>query len=157
MPIIVQPILETDGEEWARVYYQAFKSVVGYLFISEPSEESYKQMAISNISTLKDSGTHVFKAVDTDTNRIAGIAQWQIFKEPPSEDYLNSSIAELSETPEVDGEKRRALLEGITKSRNEIMSLEPCVLLRIFMVHPDYQRRGVGTQLLQWGIEQMDQ
>jgi len=157
MTIVIQPISEADGEEWARLYYTAFKNVLGYLFLSEPSDESYKQMGVGNISTLKEPGTHIFKAVDTATNKIIGLTQWQIFMEPPSPEILKTMCTELSEGPEVDSVRRSALLVDIMKSRREIMSMEPCLLLRLMMVHPDYQRKGIGTSLMQWGIEQMDQ
>jgi GNAT superfamily N-acetyltransferase len=156
MAFIVQPVTEVDGEEWARLYYQAFKPVLSYLWLGEPSEESYKQMGVGNISSLKEPGTYAFKAIDTTNNKIVGIAQWQVFVEPPPEEILQSMFSEVSESPEVDSEKRFGLLKDVIKSRREIMSLEPCVLLRLMMVRPEYQRRGVGHILLQWGIDQQE-
>jgi GNAT superfamily N-acetyltransferase len=156
MSFVVQPLTEKDGEEWARLYYQAFKTVLSYLWLSEPSDESYKEMAIGNIMSLEEPDTYVFKAIDTTENKIVGIAQWQIFTEPPSEKVLQSMFTEVSESSEVDSEKRKGLLDDVVQVRREIMSLEPCVLLRLMMVLPEYQRKGIGHQLMQWGIEQQE-
>jgi GNAT superfamily N-acetyltransferase len=156
MSFIIEPITETDVEEWARLYYAAFKTVLGYLFIAEPTDESYKKWGVENLKTIQRPDTYAFKSVDSKTGQIVGIASWEIFRKPPTEETLNSMLTEVSESVEVDSKRRQGLLKDVVLSRKEIMSQEPSILLRILMVRPEYQRRGIGTSLMQWGLEQID-
>lgn len=157
MSFVIEPITESDGEEWARVYYAAFKTVLGYLFVAEPTDESYKKWGVDNIKTIQGPDTYAFKSVDTSTGQIVGIASWEIFREPPSEEVLGAMLTEVGESAEVDSKRREGLLKDVVLSRKEIMSKEPSILLRILMVRPEYQRRGIGKSLMQWGLQQIDE
>jgi hypothetical protein len=157
MPFTVQPVTESDGEEWTRIYYFAFQSTLAYLWRGEPTDDGWARMAGEHIPTLKEPDVHTFKAVDTISNKMVGVAQWQIFKQTPSQETLDSMFVETSPPPEINHEARTALLKDIAKARTNFMPLGPCILLRMLIVSPDYQRKGAGNLLMQWGVEQMNQ
>lgn len=104
-----------------------------------------------------DPNIHYIKAVDTDTGAIAGFARWLILKDhipnpPPNDhgpywesaedaDYFNQLLTSFM--------AQRA--EYIQKTGGNVVSLDICA------VDPAYQRRGVGNQLVEWGVKKADE
>jgi hypothetical protein len=158
MSFIIQPVVESDGVEWARIFYYAFQSTLGYLWYGEPTDEGFVQMSVEHTATLKEPDTFTFKAVDRSSNEMIGTAQWQIFRKAPSKEEVDAMFSDTgTPPPQVNHEARTALLEDVALSRKELMTSEPCVLLRVLIVSPKYQRKGAGTLLMQWGLEKMDE
>ncbi|KAL8947502.1 MAG: hypothetical protein Q9222_006221 [Ikaeria aurantiellina] len=102
-----------------------------------------------------DSTSHWIKVIDTETDKVIGGAQWNMYPENP---YVNGM-----ETPEPywwpEGEGRAYVsmaLEQWYAPRRERMR-RPHVLLNICFVHPDFRRRGAGSLLVDWGINKADE
>ncbi|KAJ5713393.1 uncharacterized protein N7483_010574 [Penicillium malachiteum] len=38
----------------------------------------------------------------------------------------------------------------------ELMTEDKYVVLQAMVVHPDYQRQGIGAELIQWGVDRAD-
>ncbi|KAI1337251.1 hypothetical protein F5Y15DRAFT_418017 [Xylariaceae sp. FL0016] len=94
------------------------------------------------------------KVVDTETGEIAGAALWNIHKENP---FAEENQMEVSWFPD-DGSRRfvEEFLEIYEKPRANV-GRRPQVYLFILFTHPNYRRRGVAQQLLNWGMNKADE
>lgn len=109
-----------------------------------------------------------FKAVDTETGRIVGVSRWSIqlydtrlersLKEEvdarlqPEIPELRRDVARQFYTMLHQG-KRQAL--GIRDDGN-IASIRQHIELQTLYTHPSYQRRGIASALLVWGVDEAD-
>jgi len=140
-----------------KIHYLAFQPSLAILWHREPSEESFKLLAERRSSALKDKGSYVFKAVDTDAdNKIIGVANWHVHPEQRDSEELKKNFGQTLAIPEVNAEARKAFMENINQSRAEIMGGAPVVMLGTLTIRPEYQRKGVGTLLMKYGIEEAD-
>ncbi|KAI1826380.1 hypothetical protein F4861DRAFT_105195 [Xylaria intraflava] len=94
------------------------------------------------------------KVVDTNTGRIAGGALWNVCENNP---FAEEHKMDVTWFPD-DGSRRfvEKYLEifGTARAR---LGQRPQVYLFILFTHPDYRRRGVGQQFLNWGMNKADQ
>ncbi|GAB7357757.1 hypothetical protein MBLNU459_g0407t2 [Dothideomycetes sp. NU459] len=112
------------------------------------------------------------KAIDPETNRIVGFCRW-LLPESHAKKNSDESLAwpeaiVPAVSPEEEAEFKRladtavfdpntetdALLPPIQQARSEILARKPYLRLEYLAVHPDNQSKGVGTALVQSGIEQ---
>jgi GNAT superfamily N-acetyltransferase len=99
----------------------------------------------------------MFKAVDTEAdNRIVGATIWQIYTKERSLDEIKDDAVPLMRIPEINQEVREAFMAGINQARFENMGTAPVVMLGTLVVDPDYQRRGIGSKLMEWGVQEAD-
>ncbi|KAI3392442.1 hypothetical protein diail_5686 [Diaporthe ilicicola] len=111
-----------------------------------------------------------FKAVDPETGRFMGYARWKL---PPGyqENEDGSAVWPEGQTPDVTPEERAKIEEvadaadweldhegdhldaPITRRKIEYLARKDYLVLDFFAVYPDNQRKGVGTALLEYGIE----
>jgi GNAT superfamily N-acetyltransferase len=158
MPLEVHPLTEADVLEWTRIHYEAFKPTsVGCLWLRKPSDESFRERAAARASILSDPHARVFKCVDTDLDsKIISVAQWSVFdKERPWEE-VERGMQPRPSFPEDNAPARLEFMEGINKSRREIVGTKPHVILEGLITHPDHHRRGAGSKLLKWGVDESD-
>ncbi|RWA11667.1 hypothetical protein EKO27_g3424 [Xylaria grammica] len=90
------------------------------------------------------------KIVDTETGRIAGGALWHIHEENP---FASPQPATVTWFPA--GGSRTFVekaLENHVRPRSKAAQ-QPHIYLFIIFTHPDYRRRSIGQQLIDWGIK----
>jgi GNAT superfamily N-acetyltransferase len=157
MPIIVKPLERADCEEWMEIHYRAFQPTLSILWHREPSKESFRILAERRSSALTEPGSHVFKAVDTDAdNKIIGVANWHVHPEQRDPEELKKSLGQPFAIPEVNIAAREVFMGNINQSRVDIMGPAPVVMLGTLTIRPEYQRKGVGSLLMKFGIEEAD-
>ncbi|KAK8128866.1 hypothetical protein PG984_009974 [Apiospora sp. TS-2023a] len=112
----------------------------------------------------EDSTMHWQKVVDTETGRIAGGALWNIHTENPFDDP-SSHQPEVTWFPD-DGARRfvEQALEIYNRPKQRAAAkphlykrAEYILDLFIIFTHPDYRRRGVGQQIMDWGMKLADE
>jgi GNAT superfamily N-acetyltransferase len=159
MPLRVRPLTEADTQAWAELYYPAFsKSDLGCLWIREPSVKSIRQLANVLKETLTKPDAHVFKCVDTDLHdKLIAVAKWSVYEEPRAMEQIEKTFVVRPTSVEENRKARIEFMSGIFKSRREIMGERPHVILDSLICHPDFQRRGAGRQLVQWGLDRADE
>jgi GNAT superfamily N-acetyltransferase len=157
MPFIVAPVEEKDGVEWCQIHYDAFHPLLGFLWKSVPTEQSVKNMAKQRVATLSDPNTEVMKVVDTESGKIAGIAIWKIYPEERTLEDLEKSALEGPYQPDVYVEARKAFMKNIYDTRINVLGTQPCVVLGALVVRPEFQRRGVGHLLMDYGTKRADE
>jgi ribosomal protein S18 acetylase RimI-like enzyme len=156
MPFQISPVEEGDCLDWASVHYLSFSSSPSGLYIREPCQETYEKKARDFKNVLKSPSERVFKAVDVKLNKMVGIAHWTIHDKERTDDEIDAEFGLPEPIPEEILEFRKAYTEATWKTRRGLMGCKPYVYLGMLMVIPEYQRLGLGTMLMQWGVDQAD-
>lgn len=156
MPFEIFSLTRDDLLDWVHLLYLAFNPLLPSLYTSPPSEESFARLARDRLKTLELPLASIFKAVETDTNKIIGVAYWKIYPSERTMEEVESEFILPDPQPETRVEVRDGKWAGFWASRREVMGGTPHVLLESLAVLPEYQRRRVGTTLVQWGLDQAD-
>ncbi|RFU24680.1 hypothetical protein B7463_g11657, partial [Scytalidium lignicola] len=109
-----------------------------------------------------------FKAVNDETGKVVGFASWSI----PAGKAVPAELEEKEDggsgggnLPEIPGMNMALWVEKISGPRDppslalsdpEASNTAEDIGLSFFFVHPDYHRQGIGSLLLEWGIEEAD-
>ncbi|KAI0472262.1 acyl-CoA N-acyltransferase [Xylaria cf. heliscus] len=161
MPLELQEIdTEVDFPALARCLFESYEDPPQKFFHiffpingtgHEPREEAIKEAA----ERLKSWHTHDptscwKKVVDTTSGKIAGGALWNIYEENP---FANPHPSTVTWFPP-GGSRAFAekAIENHARPRSKAAQL-PHVYLFIIFTHPDYRRKGVGQQFINWGIK----
>ncbi|TVY40860.1 hypothetical protein LOCC1_G005186 [Lachnellula occidentalis] len=104
----------------------------------------------------QDPASYWQKVVDTKTGRVAGGAMWKIYRENP---FQSPSPDEDEVTWFPNGGSRtfvECALEEYSIPRARVAQ-KPHVYLFVLFTHPEYRRKGVGQQFMDWGMKKADQ
>ncbi|KAI1264050.1 acyl-CoA N-acyltransferase [Xylariaceae sp. FL1019] len=165
MPLELQEIdVKKDFPTLAKCLYESYEEPLQRFFHvwfpifgsdqkarQDSLDEAAKRLAAWH---AEDPTSHWRKVIDTDTGEIAGASLWNIHHENP---FAQPHDMEVTWFPN-NGARRFA--EQMIELHNEPRSLlgqRPQVYLFIIFTHPDYRRRGVGQQLMSWGMKQADE
>ncbi|KAI0531705.1 acyl-CoA N-acyltransferase [Xylaria digitata] len=101
-----------------------------------------------------DPSSYWQKVVDEETGKIAGGALWNIHEKNPFENPTPSAPTWFPD----DGSRRfvEKALENHSRPRSQVAQ-KPHLYLFIIFTHPDYRRKGVGQQFMDWGIKKADE
>ncbi|CAG8961277.1 hypothetical protein HYFRA_00013556 [Hymenoscyphus fraxineus] len=98
--------------------------------------------------------SHWIVVVNSVTDEFVGAVQWLIFTESP----FTAGIPVFEATWWPEGEGRELASQNINQThapRVQWMN-RPHLAVNQTSVHPNHRSRGVGTRLMQWGIDQAD-
>ncbi|TGJ78981.1 hypothetical protein E0Z10_g9780 [Xylaria hypoxylon] len=100
-----------------------------------------------------DPSSYWQKVVDEETGKIAGGALWNIHEQNP---FANPTPTEPTWFPD-DGSRRfvEKALQNHGRPRSQVAQ-KPHLYLFIIFTHPDYRRKGVGQQFMDWGLKKAD-
>ncbi|GMG09096.1 unnamed protein product [Aspergillus oryzae] len=131
--IIILPASPEDAPTLTRIHGDAFQnSTLLDLMFGPPTEENLKGFTAQLAELIANDKTARFtKAVDNDTNKIVGWSWWNIF--PDHKSRLEGS-------------------EAFAKDHTD--PPESAIILRVLVVLPEYQRKGVGAKLMTKGLEE---
>ncbi|KAK5173457.1 uncharacterized protein LTR77_002138 [Saxophila tyrrhenica] len=97
---------------------------------------------------------------DNSNRKMVGLSWWKVFPKQRTQADLDAEAKESKERG-MPPDANHALLEefrgNIMDYKKEILGTQPYVLLSILAVVPEYQRKGVGSILLDWGSKQADE
>lgn len=159
MAIEILPLTESDTLAFVKLHFAAFAPIfIPTLFNSPPSEASYLRLAAQRIKAHSKPTAHIFKAVDTTTDSMVGAAVWYVYPEGRSVDDMNSlPFGDASSyVPEQNADAWIALQRRFAEVYSERVGTMPCVDLSVLVVRPEWQGKGVGTMLMEWGIAEAD-
>ncbi|KAF9885571.1 hypothetical protein FE257_012777 [Aspergillus nanangensis] len=98
---------------------------------------------------------HTFKCVDTETGRIAGMATWQVYwRERTAEERIKPWIGWLEGAQR---QRAEGFLGQLWEKREKWIGEKKHIYCHTVAVHPEYQGRGVGKHLVQWGLDTAEQ
>ncbi|EAT78237.1 hypothetical protein HBH56_231020 [Parastagonospora nodorum] len=157
MGFVVLPALVPDISAVYDVYFAAFKdnAVSKALFPSATASdmtnpESEFRKAHTGHTTQywpTDSTQYTLKCVDSETGEIVGMALWEI--------YLTTSKWRRGKISWLSGEEREraeALISPLWNAREKLWLDQKYIYCHAIAVHPDYQRKGIGKLLMEFGI-----
>ncbi|KAI0203192.1 acyl-CoA N-acyltransferase [Astrocystis sublimbata] len=156
MPLVVLPAQICDIEAVYDVYFKAFEHqpVLRFLFPRGVDRKAHTEQVTHMWSA--DPNGYPIKCVDTDTGAIVGMACWDIFWKPGDVNAWQHPGGAVW----LDGEDRETadkILVPIWDVHKELFGYHKHIYLPTIAVHPDYQRRGAGRMLMQWGVEVAEQ
>ena len=145
------------------------------------AQSSLDMMKERGLKAVDDPDQYALKVVDTDTGEIAACAFWEYTQSMTDEDWdreREEAVKSLKSRPEA---RQDIVLECIYKeqdSKRRIMGhtrwwgmylyvivlglLSPCanfLLLELSSLNtlPKYQRRGIGSMLMKWGTDRLEE
>ncbi|KAI0541757.1 acyl-CoA N-acyltransferase [Xylaria digitata] len=155
---------EVDFPALARCLFESYENPLQKFFHAffpihgtgvEAREEAVEEAAERlKLWRIHDPTSYWQKAVDTETGRIVGGALWNIYEENP---FVNPQPPTVTWFPP--GGSRtfvEKVLENHARPRSKAAQ-KPHIYLFIIFTHPDYQRRGVGQQFIDWGIKKSNE
>jgi len=87
------------------------------------------------------------------SGEIIGMAKWHFFLDPNN--YKNPFPTEYP--PYWNKGLCDEFFGGVRGKREEMMKGKPYYLMAVLTVLPEYQRKGIGQKLLEWGLRQADE
>ncbi|KAL4891457.1 acyl-CoA N-acyltransferase [Aspergillus ambiguus] len=160
MGFVVLPVSLPDIRSVYDVWFASFKGQVILDLIypgTNLDDEGFRKLHTDGTLEFWKGLTmeHTFKCVDTETGRIAGMATWQVYwRERTAEERVKPWIGWL------EGEQREraeAFLGQLWEKREKYIGEKKHVYCHTVAVHPEYQGRGVGKKLMQWGLDVAEQ
>jgi ribosomal protein S18 acetylase RimI-like enzyme len=94
-----------------------------------------------------DPTQYTLKCVDCETGQVVGMALWDI--------YLTPSTWRRPEISWLSGEERNraeSLISPLWDAREQLWLDKRYLYCHVIAVHPEYQRRGIGQLLMEYGI-----
>ncbi|KAF2143924.1 uncharacterized protein K452DRAFT_307272 [Aplosporella prunicola CBS 121167] len=155
MHLVLTRATRADIPEIVDLHYKTITGPLCEVLIGLDTEEGRRKAVQRWLQEMDRSSAHMwFKVLDSDTNRIVSVAHYMVYSNwvpliPPqvNMDWLPK------------GEIRDAA-EDITrqhiKQRAERLQGQPHILLNRLFTDPDYQKRGAGRMLVNWGCKLAD-
>ena len=156
---------------WTKATYDSFVSTDNVLFETivnlppgvMPSQSKLDSDAREHQSALTkpeaDGGENKYiQILDPETGAIMGGAKWTFFAGTPKREERLPEVTWIdASTPSGDFDKyfTQAVMDEFNSRRFEHMAC-PHALLYICFTTPKYERQGVSTALVNWGIERAD-
>jgi Acetyltransferase (GNAT) family len=161
MPLEILPLVESDTDKWASLFYPAFKDqAVGCLWRREPGPETITLMSSKLREGITYPNVYTFKVVDTDLptdNQIIAVANWSVYEHERPIEEVEKGYSVGQTVTEANREARVEFMEGIFKIRREVLGGKPHVMLNTLLCDPSQRRRGAGKMLMQWGIKKSEE
>lgn len=87
-----------------------------------------------------------------DDGTIIGMAKWYFFLDPENQ----ADPWKIDFPPGANEALYHEFFDALNKAREERFKGKRHILMAILAIHPDYQRMGVGHELLRWGLDLAD-
>ncbi|KAF7590085.1 hypothetical protein BBP40_003287 [Aspergillus hancockii] len=112
------------------------------------------------LEKLVSPNVHVFSAVDPSADRVVGYSRWTVPWAESQVELSDEGQAMLANSGNLKPEgMREDMFEAFFKAlkeKREVYLKDDDMILDMLATLPEYQGQGVGTKLLQWGVQQAD-
>ncbi|KAI1452866.1 acyl-CoA N-acyltransferase [Annulohypoxylon moriforme] len=157
MSIQIRKATDSDIPAIIDTYFDAFRDHPLTLKAFFPGSESVKRWWTETIGDdLRDPSTHYLVVTDSasaDPERIVAFGKWR--------QWLTSTTPPVSPTPSWPEGADVALLEKffstIDQKHKDILQDRPHWYLDILGVRKEVQGKGIGSQLVKWGVAKADE
>ncbi|KAF2203085.1 acyl-CoA N-acyltransferase [Delitschia confertaspora ATCC 74209] len=163
--ITIAPLTPSSSPLYAAVRHESFKQTLNYiLYAREPSQASLDQVAENVAKDIETKPNYFyFLAKDSEGNACAG-AKWQF--NGTGKDGMEVGERSWEEVEreltvpegykESDPRVWKAFFNMLNGAKREILGQRPYLILQTLVTHPNHERKGAGSALLRWGLEQAD-
>ncbi|KAE8453020.1 hypothetical protein EG329_012207 [Mollisiaceae sp. DMI_Dod_QoI] len=151
---------EDDASALASVMTAAFSACdAAYPLIWGSAPEGTHEMLAEKglFSPVQKEGRFTFKAVDETNGKLVGFATWNMPKEKVVGSQAGEQKGGLPELPWVNMELWNEKTGRPKKFHDRDVDDSKDIMLSLCFVHPEYQRRGIGSMLLEWGKQKGDE
>ena len=155
--ISIEPMSD-DSEylRFAEIEKAAFVEdrLMALCFPTAPDANQDLQFRATELSKEKEKRPTVrfIKAVDVHSGEIIGWSTWYFVEDPNEPLVFKSDWPPGTNIPLVE-----QVFSPMNQIRADHMKGQRYFLVGILVVMPEYQRKGIGTQLLDWGLKQADE
>jgi len=164
MTFTVSPLEDADHEPSLHVAHIALRSSGGIILHMNPNEQMSAKELSTSLATRREvvatnPQSYFLKVVDSSLGgKIIGIANWDIYSDPLT-DRQFEHVCAMEEAPdEALKEAWDEVFTYISRSRRRwLADRAPRACLFLLAVLPEYHRKGVGTMLMQWGVDMADE
>ncbi|KAI1486660.1 acyl-CoA N-acyltransferase [Biscogniauxia mediterranea] len=156
MPLAVLPALLQDVGPVSDTFLAAFKDEPIMRFLYPRGVDRDLHVEATAEQWNQDRIVYNYKCVDIDTAKIVGMASWEIYWLPGDENGWKKP----QDIPWLEGEEKERclrILGPMWDVREQLFGNRHHIYLHALAVHPDHQRRGVGSLLVQQGIQIAEQ
>ncbi|KAF7596055.1 hypothetical protein BBP40_003836 [Aspergillus hancockii] len=167
MPIHTRYAIESDASQLAHINVTSFSPSPLYQHafadVDFPALHTLKYArALQKFTDLK---THVQVAIDSETGAVLGSTRWAIplhyQQKPESLHVLPEDASKMAADPEKflpekTNKKIYSLFFDMLKSMRAKYMKGDDIVLEYLAILPEQQGKGIGSQLLQWGMQKAD-
>ncbi|GFF59828.1 puromycin N-acetyltransferase [Aspergillus udagawae] len=156
--ISLHPAVPADALTLAKLHNAAFanedllETMYGPLTQEDPPFATDLEKMIRD-----DPHSQVTKAIDDESGQIVGWSLWNIYRDAEAHAKSDEEARKRAATPPATSLCPQLYLDyqALKASmRAKWIGGRPAAILQVLVVHPDYQGRGIGTQLLMLGVEE---
>lgn len=124
-----------------------------------PPGESDMQFMVLRIGdqldyVATDPTARIIKAFDPATGQIVAVGHWHFYLSPSTDAHVFPPFRYPSDGNPTLGAH---FFGSLLRIQEEHMCGQAYIFMRLLVVLPSYQGKGIGTRLLRWGLEQADQ
>lgn len=170
MDLVVEPLRLDDVDTFTAIYWDAFNPpeanmILPMIYPRGLQPDLKERLRNRVIKFIKDSpDPRCFCARQPYTNEILGVSWWSQADHPPqTKQEIDARYSEAKKDRsggvEVDGMNvalEDAFFQAAFYSEAETTGGAPYMSLKLLAVRPEYARKGVGTLLLEHGLEKVD-
>ncbi|KAF1983835.1 acyl-CoA N-acyltransferase [Aulographum hederae CBS 113979] len=161
MSLEVSPISPSDLEATVGVWMAAFEEGIGAALMnpSDPAVDFPRHVSHlqKDLKEDKENILRIFKCVDTATGEIAGIAEWHFYLREQTDEELDKHLERPKPGDDSYRECDEVIYDWLKGERRKDMGNRAYIYLYILAIRPQYQRKGVGSALLEHGLQQVDE
>ncbi|KAF2747096.1 hypothetical protein M011DRAFT_381004, partial [Sporormia fimetaria CBS 119925] len=165
--LTVSPLQPSEAHLYQEIRHETFRPTINkILYTREPSPETQSAIIAKTASDIRDGVLYMvcrdtsLPSTSTTTSNIIAGARWRyIGSHPPrprTEAEISADLTVPEPYPESHAETYRAFFSLFNDNRREIMGDRPYMVLETLVTHPDHHRRGAGSKLVKWGVEEAD-
>ncbi|CAO2649612.1 Nn.00g069970.m01.CDS01 [Neocucurbitaria sp. VM-36] len=157
MVITLREVSDEDIPRACEIELLAYKGgPLSAIVAPGPFPPDAQQQRINQVIDMrKDDPTAVYiQAFDEETGKMIAFAKWHI--------YETSEAASRPSKPQEFGAGRNKeacmlLYGGVAKRKEELMGGKPHLYLHMLQTDPEFQGRGAGGMLIDWGTKKADE
>lgn len=156
--ISIEPVTDkSDMMPLAEIEDVAFREnpILTLIFPPNPDgKNDHQARANEHIQSMREDETaHYVKATDVQTGKIVAWAKWHFFEDPekPPPPFPRKW------DPPVNAALGKYFFDALEETRRNSMKGKKYILTAILVTLPEYQRKGIGSKLLEWGLERADE
>ncbi|KAL4975541.1 acyl-CoA N-acyltransferase [Aspergillus desertorum] len=160
MNFVLQPALPEDAARITEIYFSAFTNALSQRLMPRSKEaEAFQTAKLRKSAEEAQCGqeTDMIKIVATAPAQkpvIVGFALWKFYSGTSDPENGREKVEWPASS---DRELCESFFSGVERERKTAIGDQPHYCLHLLAVDPAFGRRGLGAELLKWGLDRADE